>query len=644
MTPPESGKRIALLMGAPDSELDGVEHDIELMTHALEQHGFECESLLPATRAKILEGLEALRSQVESEDVVLIYYAGHGSRIERISSDKSPYAPGEPSYYRFLAPSDFDQSVVGDFRGVTNIELSRAIEQITNVTENVALIFDCCHAGRLFRHAGETSAPTQPEREHRPVRYRLPSEVQAKAAAAHYEELRAKPETLSRDAEANPFAVRLLASDSAGKAYELHPEFDRGIEQSTGAMTHALVGLLRELDPRYTTWQDLGRKLKASPRGWHEKQRVTVEGPHRRLLFSLEQPQRLAEHALEFEGANIHVAGGALAGLEPGDRLHVFHRSEDGQSHDLGGLTITQVQRGRAMTSPDLGFDPERARGEAARPVRFSRSRARVEFVGLSEPERAHELITTRLRALGLVEVDSEDTSLPLVARICCAQGKIQLEAGALRFDKARRFTSHDHPISSEQLAEYIVDGVHRLARRHMLTSLSSDALDGYRLSWGTVENNTMRAGLQDLSSWSPSQRLTLRMETTGTQPRYLSVLSVCETGKIRVRSQAKASGVRVDPGDWYQLGQKENKPLRGIELERPRSIDTKHPLKVTLLAFVSSLPVDLRAWEQFGVRPYKPNTHPLAPEPVYRDVQLAEPEPPVTTIAAIHRLELVHA
>ncbi|KAK7211088.1 hypothetical protein V2G26_018266 [Clonostachys chloroleuca] len=74
--------RCALLIGCPVGSLRGVETDLSIMQSILEEHGFTCTQICPATREKTLVAWNPINDQTFHGGAVVIYYSGHGGMAE----------------------------------------------------------------------------------------------------------------------------------------------------------------------------------------------------------------------------------------------------------------------------------------------------------------------------------------------------------------------------------------------------------------------------------------------------------------------------------------------------------------------------------------------------------------------------------
>ena len=107
---------------------------------------------LNATRNGILAKYDELIQNTAFNDATVIYYSGHGGLAVN-----PKYQPMEdlgvlsPRYHQFIVPVDMEETNDEDFRGITSLELSKLLAELTSRSKNVTIIMDCCHSARMSR-------------------------------------------------------------------------------------------------------------------------------------------------------------------------------------------------------------------------------------------------------------------------------------------------------------------------------------------------------------------------------------------------------------------------------------------------------------------------------------------------------------
>lgn len=262
----------ALVIGSQTGGLSGVVRDAERMADTLGALGFTADRVLgpAATREGILAAYRRLIRDSEPGDAAVFYYAGHGT-LAKNPGYLAAKAAGRlaPRYIQFLVPADFAETGEHDFRGIASQEISVLLAALTDKTQNVTVLLDCCHAARMLRDPG--------------LRPRaLPNPITT-GVEPFLERLEREGVDLGRlDVEGNPHAVRLVAAGVRQSAYE----YTNDAGESAGIMTEALVGALGDPAALSWTWREVLRRVRERVQRVTDEQRPEVEGPHRRILFT----------------------------------------------------------------------------------------------------------------------------------------------------------------------------------------------------------------------------------------------------------------------------------------------------------------------------------------------------------------------
>lgn len=146
-TLPQIQRKLALVIGIDNHAdrrvpgLDNARADASAVADVLTRRlGYETTLLTDGTRATILGQLNRMALEARAADSVVIYYAGHGSVVEKTGLG-------------YWQPADADAERSETW--VSNADIGRIIGQITS--NQVALISDSCYSGRLV--AGERIRP-----------------------------------------------------------------------------------------------------------------------------------------------------------------------------------------------------------------------------------------------------------------------------------------------------------------------------------------------------------------------------------------------------------------------------------------------------------------------------------------------------
>ncbi len=327
--------RRALLIGSETAGLKGCHADVALIRDALTARDFGDIDVRiggDASRTGIVDGFERLIATIGGDDVVFVYYSGHGGRVVRPDFDERK-AAGLPVHFQFIVPTDMDDSDVGDFRGVLAEELTGYQRRLTAAfvtigsPPNVTTILDCCHSGFMARS-------TEVVRK----------SIDAEAKGFRMRGIREHAAQLSGAAvvaglATNRDAVRVVACQPEESAFEFPS--DRGGRH--GALTDALVSVWDDLGPAPVSWGMAAELVRRRVRALVPEQRPDVEGPSDRLVFSAD---RLAQHnalALTVIDDQVTVEAAAVLGIAVGDEFRLVRAGFD---ETIGTAVVERISSG----------------------------------------------------------------------------------------------------------------------------------------------------------------------------------------------------------------------------------------------------------------------------------------------------------
>ena len=152
-----SNNKWALLIGInkylklpPDKQLSGCVNDVKLINKVLQENFSFPEKNIThlldeeATRQDILKALQELVNRINRNDIVVIHYSGHGSRMTDREGDK-PDGMDET-----IMPYDSGRAP-HENREITDDELEEWLLRLSEKTPYITLIFDSCHSGGIVR-------------------------------------------------------------------------------------------------------------------------------------------------------------------------------------------------------------------------------------------------------------------------------------------------------------------------------------------------------------------------------------------------------------------------------------------------------------------------------------------------------------
>jgi len=358
---PGAPVRRALLVGVgayPENvewpALTGPPGDVRVLREALvAKAGFEEDRIQvlvdrDATHQGILQAFRRMVAASRRGDLLLFFFAGHGSYLPDDDGDES-----FDGYDETIVPFDA-RARDGSRNDIRDDEIRQLIELANEKTSHVVLLFDCCNSGTNARGSPPGAG----------VR-RVPGErgIAGTRASAP------PPATGSGfvPLAANLDYVSLSACRADQNAAEM--ELGEGEEGEVhGLFTWCLVRELRGAQPGLT-WLGLGDRVRADVRALHPAQTPVLEGNHLlEPVLPAHNPRSRASFQLVAGAAGLRLRGGALDGLRRGTVLSVLPETalEDQEDGRLGRIELLRVgvesSQARWLLDP-----PSRAEGGSAR-------------------------------------------------------------------------------------------------------------------------------------------------------------------------------------------------------------------------------------------------------------------------------------
>lgn len=279
-----TANRWALLIGINDyppkgdggSDLVGCDQDVARMSALLQTgFGFPASHLTQlrdtdATKANIINAVQALAKKAGPNDAVVIYYSGHGAQAPDLNGDE------EDGWDEAIVPAEVVPNLI-----TTETELNRLItdDEIAGLlrgftTRNVTVIFDSCHSGTAVR-AADPAAPPAMLRRNRFRDFTFGRELMKKAEAVKQQPA---PDT---DAAGLDIGKRFVFLAGC------RPWEFSGCDEDGGFFTSTLVPELALADGE--SWDEIMQRVGLSVMNDTLSQYPVAEGAVRRLPFSLEE-------------------------------------------------------------------------------------------------------------------------------------------------------------------------------------------------------------------------------------------------------------------------------------------------------------------------------------------------------------------
>src|SRR5687767_5165150 len=202
-----------------------------------------------ATRAAILAGIDRLLAQSARGDIVVFYYAGHGSQRTNTLS------PEVSKLDQTLVPADANAGVFD----IRDKELARAFNPFIDKGIELVLIFDSCHSGSVARGSLETEGPRRRERW---------AAIDPRDAA--------DPGVEKAPEERGALVL------SAAQDYQLATETEAATGQRSGIFTTALIATLTSASPNEPA-VEVFKSVKARMQTDGHRQEPVLAGPSDRL-------------------------------------------------------------------------------------------------------------------------------------------------------------------------------------------------------------------------------------------------------------------------------------------------------------------------------------------------------------------------
>ena len=329
-------RRHALLIGIDDysrgyfPNLRGCVNDVRLMENVLcDRYGFVARDIVrlensDATRQAILDQLARLQREVQSDDVVIVHYSGHGSVMTDREGD-SPSGVDET-----LVPHDSgrqgdvnggdDVNRGGDVnRDITDDEIRTWLASMGEVTPFITLIIDACHSGGMSRDrrgvaGGSVAGVREVMPDCRPVHQLPPSPLGVRAVS--------RPRGAASGSRWLPAGgdrhVFLAACRDREKAREIR------VPRDHGALSYHLAIELLSAGADATS-RDVFERTRIKVTAANPAQHPRFEAAIDREVFGI-RDHRPMRHVLvtERRERTVTLAAGAAHGLTTGSQWAVY--------------------------------------------------------------------------------------------------------------------------------------------------------------------------------------------------------------------------------------------------------------------------------------------------------------------------------
>lgn len=365
-------RHVALLIGISDyqnftptgppgqTDLNGPRNDLPLMQSVLrsrlfsDPEDFKVLSDSAASRAGIMAGFHWLLERAsDPNDVVVVFYSGHGTNAPDANGDETRVTPGDRKD-EALVPWDAAE-IHNPGQLIVDDQISAWLDSLP--TRNVTLIIDACFSGTVTRAGDETGD----------TRSRGPLE----AADAAADSAQVTSDIRGR--------YTLITASSANQVAQEKPLGPNG--EVYGVLTWFLSQAVRGSTPT-SRYDEVFRQLLPLVKG-RSNQSPQLEGDRGALIFSEKQavPARPFVQVTAMGGGRYRVDEGAVQGVRPRALYDLYPEGETRfSSGKLGTLDIDSVEAlvayGRLIDTTNTA--PARTRGVLARLPRGAKPLERI--------------------------------------------------------------------------------------------------------------------------------------------------------------------------------------------------------------------------------------------------------------------------
>ncbi len=330
--PKRAPRQIALLIGIADyknfpkngkpgeSDLEGPPNDLVVMQRLLRGWGFSDPSDVRILRDSLASKRAILRAfdwvverADQPDDVVLIYFSGHGTFVRDESGDEARLTPGD-TLDEALVPWDAPVlTTVANLpapgigpRLLLDDEIRESlVNRLASQTLHVTMILDACYTGTATRGANQSTRP------------------RGATAAGN---MRGGGPDIGDPTDGGTYTL-LTAAGSHETAQEMGFATGAGSVRVNGVLTWALARTLAGA-PRTARWNDILPDLKRRVLEAGVSQTPQLEGRQDGRVLDLQRPvtelaARDFSNVLRVSGDRVTIDQGALHGLRTGTLLDV---------------------------------------------------------------------------------------------------------------------------------------------------------------------------------------------------------------------------------------------------------------------------------------------------------------------------------
>ncbi|TRY29932.1 caspase family protein [Aliiglaciecola sp. M165] len=571
----------------PRYGLSGCVSDARLIHSILTSHfGFQANEIRElydddANQTAIFQAMQKLVDEAQSGDCVVFHFAGHGS--QRTCLDDSEGSGMDST----IMPSDSGRGAHPNL-DISDDEIGEWLEKLSTKTDNITLIFDCCHSGTITRDPWAATARGAP------ADTRTAQEMGLSQKQKH---------SATRDLEGGSFLPRSDAyvvisgcrDDELSNEYSLQKD---GTQLRHGALTYWLSQTLIAAKPD-STYQDIFESASQQITALFPSQHPQIEGRRDRVLFGTNRVSPLKYFNLKsVQGNTVTINGGAAHGVVNGSEWAVYPPGTNNteQSTPLTKLTVMSVD---ALTAEATVESTAKTLTKDCRCILLSSPVAIPTLsIDISEvPEKIASTLQNMIDTSGLLDVstspatadlriqskDSQWTALSKDERPVLPLQDLQQE------DDFSRFISNLETRSRAQ-------NVLKLANPESQLNVDFNvyrSTDG--ANWTKVDENTV---------FVHGDRVAFELINNEDRDLFLSVLDIGLSGRVALFYPPGHNSEKITSGQTLKVG------FNQIKIQLGVPADFEQPIgRETFKAMISTDETSFAWLQQSGTRSLGPST-----------------------------------
>ncbi len=575
-------------------QLSGCVNDAQLLGKVLVDYfDFEPENIQQlhnsaATREGIIAAMENLLDSINTDDVVVFHFSGHGSRRRAATLSKGT---GKDST---IMPCDTGRQPLPNL-DIANTEINDWIARVTDKTSNLSLTFDCCHSGTVTRDAFAAKIRGIPDDDR------------------SIEEMGISPAAATRSVDGTDWMtlsdryVVISGCRDNEYSHELTQE-DGGKTIHNGALTHFLVSALLKAQPG-SSYRDVFEEAHRNVNTQYPSQNPQIEGAKDRELFGTREITPIRFVPVEnVDGDSVVLGGGAAHGLVSGSIWSVLPPGSKSKDDviPLGTLQIDSVDSLSSEASINTATQKilvgSRCIEAEPAPQQFQLK------IDLSQVQDCEDLVEGIAKSDLLTAADNANSAeirayrLPPRSAACEPVPTLSeiRETSWVFVNEQGDVAMPVHAVNKEQVINTLVTNLESISRYRNALRLDNpdDYLDiefnVYRLDenreWHTINGGDWVFDEGDYIAFD-----LINHESSAV---YLSVLDFGLSGKISLLWPPRTSSELIGAGQTVRIGTGKNR----IKLGLPKGFSAPQGVGA-LKAFVTSGEADFQWLQQESLR-----------------------------------------